>query len=1052
MKIRRVCAIMLASAMVITSALLPADDSMAAKKKAKISVNKTKCSLSVGKKAVLKVTTKNVKKIKSVKAVSSKKSYVKVTKVKKNKKSAQITVKAMKAKKADIKITVKYVPAGSSKAKTKKLTVKVTGTKKGVPVTSDKPAVTPASPDVSVPTETPTEAPTAVPTEAPTAVPTETPTETPTAVPTETPTPTPVPKVNITGVAIETNNMSHLRISFSEEVNLNKKDFSVKKKAFGSSEEEDCIVSAVNKSASKEYVVTLSDYLSYGDEVTVSISSLTGDVKAKSIVVKSEYDGTTQEYDVSGMNTGFFFSLDKAPYHLLGNVSIMNEEQWPEWLAVDDLENGLFSVREVSAGTYQVPVILMDELGVSVTVQINFTIGSEDKICLGESDVTKKISLLNNQLWQMEINNIMGGPEVESGSKYVVSAERTSGGTTEQLQWEISETNKIQVTGLVDVDQSWAVTVKSAKDEEIAASCTVSFEIISPVKISGTVLNESGAPVEEATICFRNLESDFEEVAGVESTTWVEEDGSYQEYLYPGVYKVSAYIVVGGMKYYAERENVTVEEKSASIPDINFIFNIETYNVQFTKSADSTVTIPEGWDFASFRDWYDETGVYFGDGNDIKLFPGSYTLYCPKVYMRSDEDDSWYLASATATFTVTDKDITVDAVVEDYEPALYQELSLDGSRVEVDLDECKRTAFGFTVEQEGYYTFKIVDNNDSDYSITTWLYDENFKYITSTGESRGLTRKLKPGKYFIEGPTVYETRDGSFVRLEKLESVRVSGKIKNENGEAISFGEDKLPMIYSYMGEEKITGTVNEDGSYSIEALQNSLFSVFFEAQSGLDGANIFISVQTGTSDVTDADFTLCQIRVQPDSAYQTGYRCTFHTWYSEYSSVEGEGDVLYFDPEYAMSQTIHCRVTVKEESTGTEKDYYAELTVCPDRSETVTATIGTWSPGNVKELTLNSPAAAVGKPTWYKFVPEETGWYKVQADLTEEVDSTWCELYTEYNEYITSDDWVENEGRFGNVYYLEAGVPYYITEYDANGGLFEVYIEKYNYMPETTD
>lgn len=1020
---RKLCAVLLAFAMVVTSAVLPDIGSSAAKKKPKISVDKKNISLQVGKTAALKVTTKNVKKIKSVKAVSSKKAYIKVIKVKRSKKSAQIKVKARKAQKANIKITIKYVPAGSSKAKKKKLTVKVTGKKKIQP----------------------SQTPVVIPTKAPDT----------TKVPSVEPAPEEKKKVNITSIQVEDLEFfeTAIRVSFSDEVKLKKADVSVKKKEYNSTETKACTVNAVTQTAAREYRIFLgySGVLDYGDEVTVSIPSLTGDVKAMSTVAKSKYDGTTQEYNVSGINSGFSFHIDgNNTYHLVGKISVSETtEKWPGWFSATATENEgcVCKVGEIEPGLYQIPVKFTDEIGTSVTVVMNILIGSEDEIRMKDTKVEKKIRRLVRNVWNLEVNRVVGGPEVDEGNKYAVSAERTSGESEEELQWEVSEDGKLQVTGLIDVDQTWKVTVKSAVDDTISAVCTVSFVLVAPIKVSGKMMNTAGEPVEADQVCFRNTED------GQESVTYVAEDGTYKLDLYPGTYQVSAYVTIGNTPYYSGRENLTVKENSDPIQNIDITFDLAMQKVTFEKSKVSAISTPAEYNVVSFRDWYSDEGEYVGYGSSIKLLPGKYTLHCPIVRLyKEDDDGDYYIGSATASFTVTDTDLTVDAVITNYKSTVYKNLSMDGTKEEINPDECVEKVFSFTMEQEGYCKFSVVDSGDVSYRLYAKVFDENFKYIGGVEDvANNITLKLKAGKYYIMNMRILDIqKDGYYAKIEKLEGVTVSGKLTDESGQSLGFDSENLPEVYSYIAGKKVYGTVNTDGSYSLEALQNSMANIRVRMP---DGNEVYIQANVLEEDLENQDIQLFVIHIQPDSGYQTRYTCEFHAWYDVMNCQKGEGSVLYFDGRYSKDQTLHCRVTVKNNITNETEDLYAEFTHFLSGSETVTATIGTWEPANVTEITLNSSSQTVTKSTWYKFVAAEEGWYKVQADLTEDTSSTPCDVFDRFHIAIECWDnvWDENDERYGTVYYLKAGETYYISEWDMNGEPFQVRVEKYN-MPEENE
>lgn len=138
---KKLIAFMLALAMVLTggyTATLNSTVAKAAAKKATLTLNPAKLSLTEGKKKTVKIKKTNVKKISSQKWSSNKKNVATV--------SAKGVVTAKKAGKATIKCVVKYVANGSKTTKSKTLKCAVTVKKADVASPSTSPI--PAEPTV----------------------------------------------------------------------------------------------------------------------------------------------------------------------------------------------------------------------------------------------------------------------------------------------------------------------------------------------------------------------------------------------------------------------------------------------------------------------------------------------------------------------------------------------------------------------------------------------------------------------------------------------------------------------------------------------------------------------------------------------------------------------------------------------------------------------------------------------------------------------------------------------------------------------------------------
>ena len=190
--LRKAMAFLMAAALVLSPLASSVNTDAASKKVPKLSVKKKTLYYNNSKKKSFTLKVKKAKKVKKIKKTTWKltKKAKKIVKLSKKKKTS-VKITAKKKGSAKIKAVVKYIPKGSNKVKTKKLTCKITSKMYKNPAT---PTPTPTPTGGNGVTPTPTDGSGVTPTPTDTATPTPTSAgddNTPTPTPTNTATPTP---------------------------------------------------------------------------------------------------------------------------------------------------------------------------------------------------------------------------------------------------------------------------------------------------------------------------------------------------------------------------------------------------------------------------------------------------------------------------------------------------------------------------------------------------------------------------------------------------------------------------------------------------------------------------------------------------------------------------------------------------------------------------------------------------------------------------------------------------------------------------------------------
>ena len=1068
---KRCCAALLTLSLVMAPLGGAVQESSAATKKAKITV-KTKVSVVVGKKKNIKLSTKNVAEIKSIKAISLKKKNIKVLKVKKTKTSARIKIKALKAKSSKLKITVQYIENGGSDIKKKNLVVKVTGknpSSEQVPTENEVPSITKSPIVTTAPTNPPVDSPTSNtpvgpentdiaqttnptetnptetnPTETQPSEGTTTPVNTPqntdaaqTPAPTLMQTPEPTPETSkitaLEPVYFMDGYYSSLSICFNSVLSLSDDDFVVSYKAYGEEEVQNCELDSVETYNGFTYYLIFTDAgaLALGNEITVSVPSLTDETKKMTCTLKSSVDNTTQSATILSGVDGVSKEVSLSEYYLIGDVSVSKgEETWPSWFSaeVQNVEDNpvlAVNISEVAAGVYTIPVIITDAIGTTFTINLEILIADEQKIILKDTQVEKTIRSEDASSVNLDITYVNGGPVDEEGTaQYTLSAERTEGDSSKILTWSVSEEGLLTVSGNVDADQTFSVKVMSESDNSIYATVIVTLDVVDKVLVSGKVVDVNGEALYYSDIYYTDA-ADEMNADHTYST-----DGEYSFEMYPGTYNLEAFVQVCGKPYYCKLEPLVIENDSEDLDGFDFQFEFEQCMVSFELSEDSTFQIPEGYESIYYNEWYDEKGNYIDYGSSFIVIPGTYTLTNPRCELINKTTGEELLCKATTEFEVNEKGVVAKVLLHPYTMTASQTAVVNGEKVEISISALSKQGLSWTIETAGCYRVYITDSEDGVYQFSGTLYDANGNNVSSKSKKEdSYTFYLEPGTYYLmdviaEADTA-DSKLGYYASVEKLDTVTVSGTLKNESYVALSFTEKNLPTLANNVGDALIPGTVNLDGTFTVQAIAGETCNLEIGT---VDGQVHEKEVVVESEDVTDQVIRFYVITILPPQEYTTGYTWEFTRWinFEINKGSMGVGAELYYLTEDMHAESnFYSKATLTNTSTGEVTQYYAVISVYRNGvSKEVSATFNElWVPDSTKDIALNTQTEQVASSTLFKFVPEKDGYYQASVEFTGS-DRIYCYLYDQYRQGTRVEELDKNTSQ---AFYLEAGKTYYI-------------------------
>lgn len=360
--------------------------------------------------------------------------------------------------------------------------------------------------------------------------------------------------------------------------------------------------------------------------------------------------------------------------------------QLPKGIKAEDCDDGrvILSGTPTEKGAKETVFTFKDEAGAKYQTTVVFMIYSEDNIIAAteteyaitkgedKADVYGYIYIAQSYFRDLECTVI--------DNKYNLDVDA------------YLEDDVIEISGKLPVG-TYDIKVKiKDKDSEVSTTATIKFVVQKGIKITGTVKDLAGNPLEgEYIYAYMSDNSPYSHRYYYEDTDL---NGTYELFVPQGTFAISGdsdlYINTLYEQYiYIDRANV------------NLVANVYKVTVN-NKIGDTTY---------SYSEWYDEKGEYCGYRDTLYLKPGVYKL-------STKCENGIFETTATLNINVTGS-MTVTPSVSIKKPEMT-EFKVGDSKVFSGSE--KYVYYSFKSPESGYYSFYSDDDTENDPEAT--IYSE----------------------------------------------------------------------------------------------------------------------------------------------------------------------------------------------------------------------------------------------------------------------------------------------------------------------------------------
>ena len=538
-----------------------------------------------------------------------------------------------------------------------------------------------------------------------------------------------VAPIRINSVSVE--NAQTIKVVLAEAQKLKTPTFSVQhKKLQNGKYYKSSIISGIQTTDNKTYTLKLKNAkeIEENDIVRVTAVGLVGSSVKEASYSSGIFTYNEEKQYKATLNKKFSYYLYAPSYgyqYQTYTVKNLPNGIGIKYKVLDDGRLELYGTP-TQVGTYKFTVSCRDELGNIYNYAVSFLIGSDSAIAA--ADFTKYyVSDGENghrvALYYPYSSYVTGGSGSYKfefvSSAYGLSIDKSSGWITGTLA---AGTYKIKLK------------ITDTNNSSLQAISTVTIKITKGYGVSGTVKDLNNNTISGAQLCFYNKDKSV--MYQTYMLGYADTYGQYSEYLAPGTYDLSVYIL-GGETFWFYNLKVTGEKSGWDITLPVYKVSISTTNVEI-------------------QDWYDENDKVVGNGAYLYLRAGTHHIHADGAGLFNN-----YKVTLDATVNKNTKSLT--PVYTKGSSTVKGSVTLN-EEVEFELaDGCMYTVYSFSPSSTGTYYFTI--NGGYEYSV---LFDsDGYRLATDSGSEVEIAYECKRGKtYYIGTQAIYSTDAGKSCTLK----------------------------------------------------------------------------------------------------------------------------------------------------------------------------------------------------------------------------------------------------------------------------------------------
>lgn len=530
-------------------------------------------------------------------------------------------------------------------------------------------------------------------------------------------------KDSISIVGMDIQNAQTITFSLDRAKALSAGEIVIKRKRYASGTYNDQMkIDTVTTTDQKNYTVVLNadTRISVGDYVQVSVPSLPGNAKAMEKEYRNEVVAYTGEtiwtWDVNEYDSK---SMDLADY----GYASYTVSGVPDGLKYE-VKGGDLCVKGAPkvAGSYNVQIKAVDELGNTVDESLTILVGSEDKIVAAATQQYGLVAGADAYNVSTKISAVGG-----SGSyKYEIISDTTASmkvGYNSSDDDDDYDRNEIHGKILAPGEYQTVVRVTDNVNPALTQDVTVQFHIQQGISVAGILKDASGNPLGGASIRFINKNrADRYFTYGYFSSN--SETGAYSACIAKGTYDIEAVFDKGDADF-AKAHNYLYKQELNETKS-GFDFTMDINKVALVASDDETK------DKINNTYWYVDH-EYVGHGSVIYLKNGNYTIESESTSNKDWWSGEYYKLSANV---VVNNALAQAAITK--QPAKAEKGAKDTPhKVELNRwyasdDAGEYKAFRFTPQVSGkyrisddYYNIKVFK---ADHTEVKAEYDDDYNY------------------------------------------------------------------------------------------------------------------------------------------------------------------------------------------------------------------------------------------------------------------------------------------------------------------------------------